>query len=220
MAAVMSRNISEITEITKLMDECKNMGIKVLGPDVNESFEKFSANHKGEIRFGLAGIKGTGGAAAENIISERLAHGPYKDIYDVFKRVNLSTCNRKCFEGLVLSGGFDSFGLQREQYFVETKKGVFLDNLIKYGQAYQTGQKEAEHSLFGFEEFQSTIALPQPSPAEPWSDIERLNKEKELVGMYMSAHPLDNYAFILHNMCNVRCDELSEDKETLAQRDS
>jgi len=219
MAAVMSRNINEITEITKLMDECKNMGLKVLGPDVNESREKFSANKKGEVRFGIAGIKGTGGIAAEAIIKERDANGPYTDIYDLFKRVNLSTCNRKCFEGLALSGAFDSFGIKREQYFAETKKGQFLDALIKFGQTYQSGKQEAQHSLFGFEVFQDAIALPQPPQAESWSDIEKLNKEKELVGMYMSAHPLDNYSFIINNMCNMHCDELGEDKEELAKRE-
>ena len=112
----MSRNLDNITEVTKLMDECRSMGISTLGPDVNESRRKFSVNKKGEIRFGLAAIKGMGGAAADAIISEREKNGPYKDVFDLVQRVNLSSCNRKCFESLALSGGFDSFNIQRERY--------------------------------------------------------------------------------------------------------
>ena len=151
MAAVMSRNMNNITEVTKLMDECKSMGIPTKGPDINESFLKFSANHKGEIRFGLAGIKGMGSAAAAAMISEREQNGPYKSIFDVVERVNLSACNRKAFESMALSGGFDSFGLSREQYFALNNKGeVFLDTLMRYGQLFQQEQQESRNSVILF----------------------------------------------------------------------
>ena len=151
MAAVMSRNLENINEITKLMDECKVMGISTLGPDVNESYQKFSANHKGEIRFGISAIKGVGSAAADSIISEREKNGPYKDIFDFIQRINLSNVNRKCVESLVLSGGFDSFGkMKREDFFATNSKGeVFIDQLVRYGQTYQMEQQQMRNSLCG-----------------------------------------------------------------------
>lgn len=218
MAANMSRNLANITEITKLMDECKAMGIETLGPDVNESRNKFSVNTHGAIRFGLAAIKGMGAAAAEALIAEREKNGPYKDIFDVAQRVNLSACNRKCFESMVLSGGFDSFGLRREQYFArnENNDGTFLDTLIRFGQAYQVAKKEQQNSLFGgFEDVE--ITMPKVPEGETWSDIERLNRERDLVGIYLSAHPLDEFAVVLKQMCNTKCSEVS-DKEDLMQR--
>ena len=219
MAAVMSRNMNNITEVTKFMDECKSMGIPTKGPDINESFLKFSANHKGEIRFGLAGIKGMGSAAAAAMISEREKNGPYKSIYDVVERVNLSACNRKAFESMALSGGFDSFGLSREQYFAPNNKGEsFLDTLMRYGQLYQQEQQESRNSLFG-DMGSVDIATPQPPTAfEEWSNLERLNKERDLVGIYLSAHPLDEYSIVLRGMCNTRCPELN-DRETLARKE-
>ena len=217
MAANMSRNLANITEITKLMDECKSMGIETLGPDVNESWNKFSVNKDGAIRFGLAAIKGMGTAAAEALISEREKNGPYKDIFDVAQRVNLSACNRKCFESMALSGGFDSFGIKRERYFGKNEKGEnFFDTMLRFGQCYQVAQNESANSLFGgFEAVE--IATPKIPEGEQWSDIERLNKERELVGIYLSAHPLDEFAVVLNNMCNTRCPEIS-DKEELAKR--
>ena len=217
MAANMSRNLANITEITKLMDECKAMGIETLGPDVNESRNKFSVNDKGAIRFGLAAVKNMGAAAAENLISEREKNGPYKDIFDVVQRVNLSACNRKCLESMALSGGFDSFGLRREQYFGQNDKGEnFLDTVLKYGQAYQTSKSESQNSLFG--DFDSVeIATPKVPEGDRWSDIERLNKERELVGIYLSAHPLDEYEVVLKKLCNTRCPEVS-DRESLLTR--
>ena len=218
MAANMSRNLANITEITKLMDECKAMGIETLGPDVNESRNKFSVNHDGAIRFGLAAIKGMGAAAAEALIAEREKNGPYKNIFDVAQRVNLSACNRKCFESMALSGGFDSFGLRREQYFGQDEKGTgnFLDTLIRFGQAYQVEKNEQQNSLFGgFEAVE--ITLPKVPEGEKWSDIERLNRERDLVGIYLSAHPLDEFAVVLKKLCNTKCSEVS-DKEDLMQR--
>ena len=212
MAAIMSRRRDQITEITKLMDECKQMGIATLGPDVNESYEKFGVNHHGEIRFGLGAIKGMGDSAALSIIDEREKNGPYKDIYDFAQRVNFSAVNRKAFESLALSGGFDSFGIRREDYFAKNQKGeTFIEMLCRYGQLYQQEKAEMQNSLFGM--FGEGVEIAQPQPPKNdirWSDIERLNKERELVGIYLSAHPLDEYKIILDNLCNTKCVELAD----------
>lgn len=219
MAATMSRNYTNISEITKLMDECKSMGIETLGPDVNESRQKFSVNKNGAIRFGLAAIKGMGAAAAEAIINEREKNGPYKDIFDMAQRVNLSACNRKCFESLALSGGFDSFGIKRESYFGHGIKGdVFLDTLIRYGQLYQQEKNAALNSLFGGVD-SVEIATPPVPEGEVWSTIERLNKERDLVGIYLSAHPLDDFEVILRNLCNTRCTELADKAELVKKQE-
>ena len=217
MAAIMSRRKDDIKEITKLMDECKAMGIATLGPDVNESYQKFGVNKKGEIRFGLAAIKGMGDAAAEAIISERLKNGPYKDIFDFAQRVNMSAVNRKAYESLALCGGFDSFGIARERFFGTNAKGeVFLDTLIRYGQTYQMEQNQMRNSLFGGMN-EVEIATPPIPEAEPWGDIEKLNRERELVGIYLSAHPLDEYQIILKHVCNTQVKEL-EDLKALQTR--
>ncbi|MBE6265247.1 MAG: DNA polymerase III subunit alpha [Prevotella ruminicola] len=212
MAAIMSRRRDQITEITKLMDECKQMGIATLGPDVNESYEKFGVNHHGEIRFGLGAIKGMGDSAAMSIIEEREKNGPFKDIYDFAQRVNFSAVNRKAFESLALSGGFDSFGIRREDYFAKNQKGeTFIEMLCRYGQLYQQEKAEMQNSLFGM--FGEGVEIAQPQPPKNdirWSDIERLNKERELVGIYLSAHPLDEYKIILNNLCNTKCVELAD----------
>ena len=220
MAAIMSRRRDQITEITKLMDECKQMGIATLGPDVNESYEKFGVNHHGEIRFGLGAIKGMGDSAALSIIDEREKNGPYKDIYDFAQRVSFSAVNRKAFESLALSGGFDSFGIRREDYFAKNPKGeTFIEMLCRYGQLYQQEQAEMKNSLFGMMGEEVEIAQPQPPKNDiRWSDIERLNKERELVGIYLSAHPLDEYKIILDNLCNTKCVELA-DVAKLADRE-
>ena len=190
MAAIMSRRRDQITEITKLMDECKSMGIATLGPDVNESYEKFGVNHHGEIRFGLGAIKGMGESAAQAIISEREKNGPYQTIFDFAQRVNLSNVNKKAFESLALSGGFDSFGIPRESYFAVNNKGeTFLDTLVRYGQLYQTEKAQAQNSLFG------------------------------AVGIYLSAHPLDEYKIILDNFCNAKCADLADRGAALQDRE-
>ena len=218
MAAIMSRRRDQITEITKLMDECRSMGIATLGPDVNESYLKFGVNHHGEIRFGLAAIKGMGSSAAEAIIQEREKNGPYKSIFDFAQRVNMSAVNRKAFESLALSGGFDSFGYRREQYFATDNKGVmFLDTLLRYGQLYQAEQSQVQNSLFGGSEAVE-IATPPVPEGESWSTIERLNRERDLVGIYLSAHPLDEYSVILNKMCNTQCGEL-DDKVSLSKKE-
>ncbi len=218
MAAIMSRRRDQITEITKLMDECKAMKINTLGPDVNESYEKFGVNHHGEIRFGLAAIKGMGDSVAQAIIDEREKNGPYKDIFDFVQRVSLSAVNRKALESLALSGGFDSFGIRREDFFAKNGKGeVFLDTLLRYGYNYQTEQQEIRNSLFGGENAVE-IAKPLIPKGEKWSDIERLNKERDLVGIYLSAHPLDGYRIVLDHLCNTQCAELA-DVSTITDRE-
>ena len=219
MAAIMSRRRDQITEITKLMDECKAMGIATLGPDVNESYEKFGVNHHGEIRFGLGAIKGMGESAAQAIISEREANGPYKSIFDFAERVNMSNVNRKAFESLALSGGFDSFGIRREDYFATNAKGeAWLDSLVRYGQNYQMEKAQAQNSLFGSDGVE--IATPPiPKSDDRWSDIERLNKERDLVGIYLSAHPLDEFKIILDNLCNAKCADLADVQQLTGRED-
>lgn len=218
MAAVMSRNLANIAEITKLMDECRAMGIECLGPDVNESRQKFSVNSHGAIRFGLAAVKGMGDAAAQAIIDEREKNGAYKSVFDLAERVNLSAVNRKAFESLVLSGGFDSFKIERQNYFGTNAKGdIFLDSLIRYGQLYQQEQVQAQNSLFGSTDA-IEIATPQVPQVDPWSTIETLNRERDLVGIYLSAHPLDEFGIVLRAMCNTHCIEL-DDKVSLSKKD-
>ena len=221
MAAIMSRRRDQITEITKLMDECKAMGIATLGPDVNESYQKFGVNKKGEIRFGLAAIKGLGDGVAHAIIDEREMNGPYKDIFDFVQRVNFSQINRKAFEALALSGGFDSFGINREDFFAQNNRGeTLIDIIMRYGQTYQQEKQEAQTSLFGGFDDGVEIQTPQlPKADSRWSDIERLNKERELVGIYLSAHPLDEYKIVLDNLCNTRCTELADRAAALNDRE-
>ena len=218
MAAVMSRNLANIAEITKLMDECRAMGIECLGPDVNESRQKFSVNSHGAIRFGLAAVKGMGDAAAQAIIDEREKNGAYKSVFDLAERVNLGAVNRKAFESLALSGGFDSFKIERQNYFGTNAKGdIFLDSLIRYGQLYQQEQVQAQNSLFGSTDA-IEIATPQVPQVDPWSTIETLNRERDLVGIYLSAHPLDEFGIVLRAMCNTHCIEL-DDKVSLSKKD-
>ncbi len=210
MAGIMSRSLDNINDITKFMDECRAMGIPTLGPDVNESRQKFSVNKKGEIRFGISAIKGVGGTAADAIISERETNGPYKSIFDFIQRINLNAVNRKCVESLVLSGGFDSFGIRREDFFAKNPKGeAFIDTFVRYGQTFQMEMNQMRNSLFGGDN-EVEIATPPIIRGEMWSDIERLNKERDLVGIYISAHPLDEYKIILDNLCNTKCSELSD----------
>ncbi len=220
MAAIMTCRKNDIGEITRLMDECKSMNISTLGPDVNESFADFGVNKQGEIRFGLSAIRGMGTMAAEAVIEERNEHGLYKNIVDFIQRVNLNIVNRKAIEALALSGAFDTFGLEREQYLTEisNKNEIFLDALLRFGQIYQRSMQQAEASLFGFDSMTSTVAAPEPSKKyKKWNIIERLNKERDLIGMYLSAHPLDEYYAVLKTMCNTHCTEL-EDKEALSHR--
>ncbi|GAB6960240.1 DNA polymerase III subunit alpha [Prevotella aurantiaca JCM 15754] len=221
MAALMTRRFSQITEITKLMEECKSLKILTLGPDVNESQMEFGVNKKGEIRFGLSAIKGMGTGAAMAIVNERDKNGPYKSIFDFAERIDLSNVNRKAFESLAYSGGFDSFGLQREEFFGVNAKGVtFLDSLVRYAQLFQQEKAQMQNSLFGGDDAVE-IAQPVVPKTERWPSIEKLNRERELVGIYLSAHPLDDYSVILNNLCNTHVEEIGRgaDLEELSKRE-
>lgn len=211
MAAVLSNNLNNMTEITKFMDECKSMGINVLTPDVNESVRKFSVNKEGHIRFGLAAIKSVGSSAVESIISERTNNGPFKDIFDFVERVNLSSCNKKNIESLALAGAFDSLpGVRREHFLSKNENDEeFVDVLIRYGNKFQQDQYQSMNSLFG-DDASFKIARPElPQPIE-LSELARLNKERELIGIYLSAHPLDEYEFILEHACTASCQKLHD----------
>ncbi len=194
MAAVLSRNISNITEITKFMDECRRMGIEVLGPDVNESNMAFTVNKQGNIRFGLGAIKGVGANAVAAIVEERAKNGPFKDIFDFVERVNLQACNKKNMEALSQAGAFDNFpGTKREQFFAENANGEsFTETLLRFGNKMQADKQMTQNSLFGGS---GAVAVTRPEVprVEDWSILEKLNREKDLIGMYLSAHPLDPF---------------------------
>ena len=211
MAAVLSNNLNNITEITKFMDECKAMGMNVLCPDVNESFLKFSVNSDGDLRFGLAAIKSVGHGAVTDIIAERTKNGPFKDIFDFVERVNLSSCGKKNIEALALAGAFDSLpGMHREQFVAVNSKGEeFLETLVRYGNKYQQEKETSINSLFG-DDTSFQIARPEIPQAARWSDLEKLNKERDLIGIYLSAHPLDDYEFILKYICNADTSRLQD----------
>ena len=216
MAAIMTRRRNDIKEITKLMDECRLMGITTMGPDVNESFSEFGVNKHGEIRFGLAAVKNMGEAAAEDIISEHEKNGPYKDIYDFAERINYASVNRRCLEALVYSGALDSFGLKRQQYFLANNKGdIFLDALIKYGNTCQNDKMQAQASLFGdMEEF--SITKPDaPVYMGNALDLDILNTERSYIGIYLSAHPLDKYKLFMRKFCTAHPAELSSDNRSM-----
>lgn len=196
MASVLTSQLGNIDKITFFLEECQSRGLDVVGPDVNESQKKFSVNKRGQLRFGLGGIKGTGDAAVDAIIEERDNHGPFADIYDFITRVNLRTVNKKTLESLAYAGGFDGFGLHRAVYFdQEEGQGTFIEKLIRYANKFHESTHSAQNSLFGdmgagagFD-----ISKPKIPDTEPWGDIQKLNFEKEVVGFYLSGHPLDQY---------------------------
>ena len=212
MAAVMSRALGNIADLSKFLAETKSMGIACKGPDVNESFRKFSVSHIGDVRFGLAGIKGLGDNAVQSIIDEREKNGKFKDLYDFFERVNLNACNRKNVECLVLSGAFDSFeGFTREQFFAKNESGyTFVETLISYGQRFQQEQEESHNSLFGGSDAVEISKPKSPIVYDKWSDLERLNKEGELLGLYISGHPLDEYSIVIKNLCTLSMSEVED----------
>ena len=212
MAAVLSRNLTNIEQLTLYMNECKRMGISVMGPDINESMRTFSSNAAGDVRFGLAAVKGVGAAAVESIIAERKANGSFKDIYDFVERVNYSLVNRKCLENLAYAGAFDSISdFARCKYFgvdLRDSSGItFIEQLMRYGQRFQTEQNNAQQSLFGGGEHVDIQRPVLPACAD-WSQLEKLTKEREMVGLYLSAHPLDDYKIIIDHMCKTQLSEL------------
>ena len=212
MAANLTVHKDDIKEVTKLMDECRALGLSVLEPDVNESELSFTVNSKGAIRFGLGGIKGVGEGAVEAIISEREKNGKYTSIFDFLERVNLQSCNKKTIENLAKAGAFECFDdIYREQFFGTDEIGnTGLELLMNYGNKWQADKAVNSNSLFG--DLADAIEIKHPDlPQVPrWDTIERLNKEKDLIGIYLSAHPLDEYEFELRELCNVTTNELSQ----------
>ena len=203
MAACLSNNMNDIKQISFFMEACKRSGLKVLGPDINESFLKFSVNKQGAIRFGMGAIKGVGAKAVKNIIKERKAHGNFKSIFDVAKRIDLRAANKKVFDGLVLAGAFDSFtNVNRSQYFaLDDKNQTFIERAMRFGNKYQENKNAAQVSLFG-ETSEVQFEEPKFPECEPWGMMEKLAKEKEVVGIYISGHPLDDYKLEMTNFCN------------------
>ncbi|MDO9153870.1 MAG: DNA polymerase III subunit alpha [Paludibacter sp.] len=203
MAANLTLNKDDITEVGKFMDECKNLGMSVMGPDVNESDLTFTVNKDGNIRFGLGGVKGVGEGAVIAIVDERKKNGKYKSVFDFIERVNLTACNKRTFESLTLCGAFDGFtDIRREQFFVENSKGeLVLDSILRYGSKYQLDASLSFNSLFGDSD-PIEITKPEIPYAPEWSPLEKLNKERDLIGMYLSAHPLDEFEFEINHICN------------------
>lgn len=211
MAAVLSRNLSDIKKITLFMDECRRMGMQVLGPNVNESNYKFTVMHNGDVRFGLGAIKGVGEGAVANIIETRKA-GKFVDLYDFVERVNLQSVGKKNFESLVLAGAFDNFGItERAQFFAEDSKGSpFIEQLLRYGAKIQQEKNNTQQTLFGGMDSGFEIQKPELPIVEGWSKLETLSKEKELIGIYLSAHPLDDYKLEIDTFCNITLSEMSD----------
>lgn len=215
MAAVLTNNLSNLDKITFFMDECRHMGIPVLGPDVNESEQQFSVNKNGEIRFGLGAIKGVGEAAAECILQERKTGGAYTSIFDLVSRVNLRAVNKRCLENLAMAGALDfDKTFHRAQYFVLDPKDnqSQLEKLIRYGNAQQESKNSTQQTLFG-DMGSMDVPLPKILPAEPWSNLEQLKKEKEIIGIYLSGHPLDDYRVELENFCTVTLNQMADLKK-------
>lgn len=214
MSGVLSSNLSDITKISNFMEECRNMGMKVLGPDVNESHKKFTVNKAGSIRFGMGGIKGVGEAAVEEIIKERKLNGPFKNIYDFVERINLHTVNKKNLEALAIAGAFDGFGDHlRSQFFAmaPNEDATFIEHLIRYGNRYQSDKASTQNSLFGaMGGAAMAIKKPEAPRCEDFSTLEKLNREKDLIGIYLSAHPLDDYKLELTHFCNTPIKELED----------
>jgi len=220
MAANLTGNKDDIVKITQFMDECRSMGIVVKGPDINESELNFTVNKLGDIRFGLGGVKGVGTSAVEAIVKERNTNGPFKSIFNFVERVNLTACNKKNIEALCYSGAFDTFHqIKREQYFATNTKGeIFIESLLRYGNKYQNDKKTEMLSLFGGMDA-IEIATPEIPVTEDWSNIERLRQEKDLVGIYLSSHPLDDYFVILNYICNLELKDFIEAKDNFANKD-
>lgn len=221
MAAVLSRNMNDIKEITNFTEECKRMYVKVLGPDLNESDLRFFVNKKGEIRFGMAGIKNVGESAAQSIIDERNKNGQFKDIVDFISRIDLRAVNKRSMESLAKAGAFDSFGtIHRAQYFHKNGNddAIFLEKLLKYAYDIQTRASSMQHSLFGGDDevMMPEIEIPK---CEPWTKLEQLRNEKEIIGFYMTGHPLDTYRHEIENFCSVSIGELKADMKVFKGRE-
>ena len=194
MAAVLSNNMNDIKQVTFFMEECKRMGLDVLGPDVNESYYKFAVNKEGAVRFGMGAVKGVGRSAVQTIVENRKEGGAYRSVFDMAKRIDLRASNKKAFESLAVAGGFDSFGTaHRAQYFHQEGDGVtFLEKVIKYGSKFQENENSSQVSLFGDA---SEVQIPEPvvPPCEEWGTMEKLRREKEVVGIYIPGTHWDDF---------------------------
>lgn len=212
MAALLSRNLSDIKKISFFMDECKRMGLSVLGPDVNYSKSRFSVDDEGNVRFGLAAIKGVGEAAVQDIVECRQRDGKFKSVYDFMERVNLQAVNRKTLENLAVGGAFDSISdLPRSAYFAsDGREGTFLEALVRYGNRVQSEKVNVQQSLFGGGNAEADIQKPEPLPHEPWTKLEMLNKEREVIGIYLSSHPLDDFSVIIRHYCHSTLGDLQD----------
>lgn len=210
MAAVLSNNMSDIKQVSFFMEECKRMGLQVLGPDVNESFYKFTVNENYAVRFGIGAVKGVGMGAVQTIVENR-KESKYKSIFDLTKRIDLRAANKKALENLILAGGFDSFkGVSRAQYFHDDGDGItFYEKAIRYGLKFQENENSSQVSLFG-ETSEVQIAEPVVPPCEDWSTMEKLAKEKEVVGIYLSGHPLDDFKYEMKYYCNSKLETLKD----------
>ncbi|MCK0107920.1 DNA polymerase III subunit alpha [Flavobacteriaceae bacterium S0825] len=219
MAAVLSNNMNDIKQVTFFMEECKRMKLNVLGPDVNESYYKFSVNQDNAVRFGMGAIKGVGHGAVKTIVENRKKDGPYKSIFDLAKRIDLRAANKKAFENLANAGGFDCFKeTHRAQYFIDEGDGItFLEKTIKYANKYQENENSAQVSLFGES---SDVQIPEPEvpPCEEWGTMEKLAREKEVVGIYISGHPLDDFKIEMTTFCNAEV-SLFKDLENYVNRE-
>ncbi|WKK66742.1 DNA polymerase III subunit alpha [Lutimonas zeaxanthinifaciens] len=214
MASVLSNNMNDIKQVSFFMEECKRAGIEVLGPDINESYYKFSVNKQGAVRFGMGAIRGVGEGAVRAIVEERKENGNFRSIFDVTKRVDLRAANKKAFDGLVLAGAFDSFQTaNRSQYFALDDKGItFIEKAIRYGNKYQESKNSAQVSLFG-EASEVQFEEPVIPPCEPWNVMEKLSKEKEMIGIYISGHPLDDFKTEIQYFCNAGVEALKKINE-------
>ncbi|HCH44448.1 DNA polymerase III subunit alpha, partial [uncultured Algoriphagus sp.] len=212
LASVLSNNMNDITQVTFFMEECKRMGIPVLGPDVNESKNGFTVNAAGEIRFGMAAIKGAGSAAVDEIIKEREKNGPFKNIFDFAKRVNSRALNKKTMEALAMAGGFDCFPEHHRRQYLEAPDGdvTLIEKAVKYAQKVQQEEDSAQVSLFGGSSGSMDIPLPSIAPMEPFSQLQQLNIEKEVVGLYISGHPLDQYRLEIESFTNASLPDLND----------
>ena len=208
MAAVLSNNMSDIKQVTFFMDECKRMGLTVLGPDVNESFHKFTVNDQGAIRFGMGAVKGVGSSAVATIVENR-KDGKYKSVFDLAKRIDLRSANKKAFENLALAGGFDSFDTHRAQYLHDDGDGVmFIEKVLRYAAKYQETQNSSQVSLFGDA---SEVQIPEPEvpPCEEWGTMKKLKQEREVVGVYISGHPLDDFKIEMNSFTNCKVSDFN-----------
>ncbi len=212
MASVLSNNMNDITQVTFFMEECRRMGISVLGPDVNESKSGFTVNTQGEIRFGMAAIKGAGAGAVEEIIKERISNGPYSNIFDFAKRVNSRALNKKTMEALAMAGSFDCFKEHHRRQYLEAPEGdiSLIEKASRYAQKIQQEEDSAQVSLFGGSSGSAEVPLPSVPTMEPFSQIQQLNIEKEVVGLFISGHPLDQYQLEIDSFTNATLTALTD----------